>query len=706
MVTCYLNASLQALLACESVRKLLNNRGFVNLHPGKKIASLMEAAYREGKLDWNDKNAVLRYLDQNKEDGADSTDKLKQREVFMLIDWLLTFLDKIRIGSITELRAVAYWYAKLAQKLFNVFVVDAGAIPNRVLLNNMYETAVSCGKSELYDLVREVYFETVSLLPKEYGTGSKMAAFAVLPMRKYSLTHGDMVDDRGEYMHVLINVVKELSKDENLRKKRHLDKDTVDGWYVALCQSLDFLGEIESTPRQQDATEFLNILLSLITEFIEEIKAYSTNAEVSYPLPNLKVKDSTTVTCGHCGAVGEPYEVAAAVLNMPVQQYRKGSIPHNINKLSESFQCYQAPQEVVYKCSACNNTSKNAIQQHVIIPESTMVLELNRFEFMKDKNNADAGLTSKSGHTSFLDFEGKEFDYFPFSESTDNDFENQYYTSNFQEPQPIKLNHTVKYDEYLSYGEKIYELKAVVNHIGDTPESGHYTTEIRIANGQWQTIDDDQVLSTGGFKVSKNAYILIYELLLPDEKASLTEQGKLNDIVDMKSNGKEKASLTEQGKLNDIVDMKSNGKEKASFTEREELNGIVDMKSNGKEKGSFTEREELIGIVDMKSNGIKKASLTEQGKLNGIVDMKSNGKEKDLPHEQPLTSEIDFFINQSDLQDVINVKQKELEKDKGSDNRIKTSDRPSSSSNNVESSYNNTYRKVINEGGDEDEDDD
>jgi len=59
-----------------------------------------------------------------------------------------------------------------------------------------------------------------------------------------------------------------------------------------------------------------------------------------------------------------------------------------------------------------------------------------------------------------------------------------------------------------------YELVAVVNHIGNSSESGHYTATIsRGASHMWFTCDDNNVSITHYPEFSKEAYVLMYKML-------------------------------------------------------------------------------------------------------------------------------------------------------------------------------------------------
>jgi ubiquitin C-terminal hydrolase len=74
-----------------------------------------------------------------------------------------------------------------------------------------------------------------------------------------------------------------------------------------------------------------------------------------------------------------------------------------------------------------------------------------------------------------------------------------------------RLGHLISYDEILHFNGKAYTLKAVINHIGNSPQRGHYIATVRASDGRWYTADDANATGPYNFSVSKDAYILLYE---------------------------------------------------------------------------------------------------------------------------------------------------------------------------------------------------
>jgi hypothetical protein len=75
-----------------------------------------------------------------------------------------------------------------------------------------------------------------------------------------------------------------------------------------------------------------------------------------------------------------------------------------------------------------------------------------------------------------------------------------------------KLQTPIKLEEAITTKNGTqYVLKAVVNHVGDSVQRGHYTVCIRDQRGQWSSCDDRNVRRINFQTISKTAYILIYD---------------------------------------------------------------------------------------------------------------------------------------------------------------------------------------------------
>lgn len=91
------------------------------------------------------------------------------------------------------------------------------------------------------------------------------------------------------------------------------------------------------------------------------------------------------------------------------------------------------------------------------------------------------------------------------------------FTYNVYTGKPVKLKNDVSYPEILTLKRPFdgvpinYQLSAIVEHIGQSPESGHYVCYSRRFDGAWMKFDDDNV--TKMFEkeyLNKEAYLLLY----------------------------------------------------------------------------------------------------------------------------------------------------------------------------------------------------
>ena len=67
--------------------------------------------------------------------------------------------------------------------------------------------------------------------------------------------------------------------------------------------------------------------------------------------------------------------------------------------------------------------------------------------------------------------------------------------------------------------QEMYRICAVVNHIGSSMSSGHYTADVKVDAFNWMKCDDVRVRDNRGLKrVSSEAYLIFCELINTDEK--------------------------------------------------------------------------------------------------------------------------------------------------------------------------------------------
>ena len=139
-------------------------------------------------------------------------------------------------------------------------------------------------------------------------------------------------------------------------------------------------------------------------------------------------------------------------------------------------------------------------------------------------------------------------------------------------PTGRKISDAIKYPETLQLGPYMadrkasptYKLYGVINHLGGGMSSGHYTADVRAANGQWYRADDSDVSRASGAPLNaRSAYVLFY----------CREQGDaLKDIIgggptaaESRQNGKKRArdSLPNGADLGTKLDASAHSAKKA-----------------------------------------------------------------------------------------------------------------------------------------------
>jgi uncharacterized UBP type Zn finger protein len=85
----------------------------------------------------------------------------------------------------------------------------------------------------------------------------------------------------------------------------------------------------------------------------------------------------------------------------------------------------------------------------------------------------------------------------------------------------VKLHDIVQYPDILKLNRQFdkavveYRLQAVVEHIGKSPDDGHYVCWVRRFDGMWLKFDDDRVTSFGGeAHLDIQAYLLLYNRII------------------------------------------------------------------------------------------------------------------------------------------------------------------------------------------------
>ncbi|KAJ4296272.1 hypothetical protein N0V90_006317 [Kalmusia sp. IMI 367209] len=273
--------------------------------------------------------------------------------------------------------------------------------------------------------------------------------------------------------------------------------------------------EMFRTPMHQDAHEFLNLLLNEVVENVE----YFSKSRVH----EIEDKDAKTVT-PHSNSVQDP---ASTQLN-------------NTGWVHELFEGTLTSET---RCLTCENTSQRDeafldlsvdLEQHSSVTsclrkfsEEEMLCERNKFHCDKCGGLQEAEKRMKIKRLPrILALHLKRFKY----------------TEDLQRLQ--KLFHRVVYPYYLRLfnttddaedPDRLYELYAVVVHIGGGPYHGHYVSIIKTQDRGWLLFDDEMVEPVdkayvrrffGGEDQLACAYVLFYQETT--EEAMMKEQEEEN----------------------------------------------------------------------------------------------------------------------------------------------------------------------------------
>ncbi|KAL5391925.1 hypothetical protein PMIN06_008288 [Paraphaeosphaeria minitans] len=267
--------------------------------------------------------------------------------------------------------------------------------------------------------------------------------------------------------------------------------------------------EMFRTPMHQDAHEFLNLLLNEVVENVEHFSKTRVH----------EIEDKNTSAI---------ISQSNAVVN--------GTVPSNIGWVHELFEGTLTSET---RCLTCENTSQRDeafldlsvdLEQHSSVTsclrkfsEEEMLCERNKFHCDKCGGLQEAEKRMKIKRLPrILALHLKRFKY----------------TEDLQRLQ--KLFHRVVYPYYLRLfnttddaedPDRLYELYAVVVHIGGGPYHGHYVSIIKTQDRGWLLFDDEMVEPVdkayvrrffGGEDQLACAYVLFYQETT--EEAMMKEQ--------------------------------------------------------------------------------------------------------------------------------------------------------------------------------------
>jgi ubiquitin carboxyl-terminal hydrolase 9/13 len=261
--------------------------------------------------------------------------------------------------------------------------------------------------------------------------------------------------------------------------------------------------EMFRTPMHQDAHEFLNLLLNEVVENVEQFSK-SRIAEVGEPEPNGVV--APTINNNNTGWVHELFEGTLtsetrcltcentsqrdeAFLDLSVDLEQHSSVTSCLRKFSEEEMLCERNK---FHCDNCGGLQEAEKRMKIKRLPKILALHLKRFKYTEDLQRLQ------------------------------------------------KLFHRVVYPYYLRLfnttddaedPDRLYELYAIVVHIGGGPYHGHYVSIIKTQDHGWLLFDDEMVEPVdkayvrnffGGENVLACAYVLFYQETT--EEAMMKEQ--------------------------------------------------------------------------------------------------------------------------------------------------------------------------------------
>jgi ubiquitin carboxyl-terminal hydrolase 36/42 len=254
---------------------------------------------------------------------------------------------------------------------------------------------------------------------------------------------------------------------------------------------------------QEDASEFLSFL------FDHYITCLSSHLSMSFvPLSTLTIMDEifainllSSNSCSSCLYTSRKQEVQN-ILFLGVK---------NLNNLTDAFAHFVKQEtmkgENAMRCSNCDQLVKG--NKRVTIHELSpiLIITLKRFEITSFDQSEK--LSHQVNYNELLDV-------------------SSYMTSHFDNCN--KENQNIN-----SSNDYLYQLYAVINHIGDDPRSGHYYSYIRSSNNRWFLVDDSRYRRASSNEVFNNseAYILFYGKafnISTNNNCSLQQQQSLTSL--------------------------------------------------------------------------------------------------------------------------------------------------------------------------------
>ncbi|XP_006454274.1 hypothetical protein AGABI2DRAFT_53794, partial [Agaricus bisporus var. bisporus H97] len=221
----------------------------------------------------------------------------------------------------------------------------------------------------------------------------------------------------------------------------------------------------------QDAHEFLNHLLNMIVEEIEEERNLPQEATLVHKLfEGVLTSETRCLTCETVSSRDESF------LDLSIDIEQNSSVTACLRSFSASEMLCQRNK---FLCDACCDLQEAEKRMKIKKLPNVLALHLKRFKFQEDVQKY-IKLTYRVT--------------FPFE---------------------LRLFNTV---DDLENADRLYELFAIVVHLGNGPHHGHYISIVKSV-GSWLVFDDDNVYPIPEVEIPKyfgdsnsgSAYVLYYQ---------------------------------------------------------------------------------------------------------------------------------------------------------------------------------------------------
>ncbi|KAF9532099.1 hypothetical protein CPB83DRAFT_848341 [Crepidotus variabilis] len=276
----------------------------------------------------------------------------------------------------------------------------------------------------------------------------------------------------------------------------------------AFIEKLKELNELFRSTMHQDAHEFLNYLLNQIVEEIEEEKklpAPAANGEdLSSSIQSLASKPPATVVTTSNSS-------------------NSGAAPHDATLVHKLFEGVLTSETRCLTCETVSSRDESFLDLSIDIEQnssvtaclrqfsaSEMLCQKNKFfcDSCCDLQEAEKRMKIKK-LPNVLALHLKRFKY--------QEDLGRYTKLTYRVAFPFELRLFNTVDD-MDDADRLYNLFAIVVHIGNGPHHGHYISIIKVA-GSWFLFDDDQVSSISETDISKyfgdsnagSAYVLYYQ---------------------------------------------------------------------------------------------------------------------------------------------------------------------------------------------------